>query len=141
VLNDTKQERHARYKHSSLLQKSVSYGQKSFITLAPGRDRCPKWWKEKLKQKLWIFKKISGNPFSDEKVALRIWCFSRKKMYFGQKMCFQKTKLLVIWAYPDYTECILSYFYKKNKNVAKSDAKKILIKNEKMTTDFCIFTV
>ncbi len=49
-------------------------------------------------------------------------------MYFVQKMCFQKTKLLVIWAYPDYTECILSYLYKKNKNVAKSDAKKDLNK-------------
>jgi hypothetical protein len=30
-------EKLARDKHSSLLQKSVHYGQKSFITLAPGR--------------------------------------------------------------------------------------------------------
>ena len=33
----TKLERLARDKHSSLLQKSVNYGEKSFITLGPGR--------------------------------------------------------------------------------------------------------
>ncbi len=55
-----------------------------------------------------------------EKVALKIWC---KKMFLDKKLCFQKTKLLVIGTYPDYTECILSYFYKKNKSVTKSDAK------------------
>jgi hypothetical protein len=32
----TKLEKHARDKHSSLLRKFVNYGQKSFITLAPG---------------------------------------------------------------------------------------------------------
>ncbi len=32
----TKLEKHASEKHSSLLRKFVNYGQKSFITLAPG---------------------------------------------------------------------------------------------------------
>jgi hypothetical protein len=36
VLHSGRLERHARDKYSSLLQKYVKYGQKSFIILAPG---------------------------------------------------------------------------------------------------------
>ncbi len=36
--DETSLERFARDKHSSLLRKSVNYGQKSFITLGPGQN-------------------------------------------------------------------------------------------------------
>ncbi len=41
VQHMTRLEKLAKYKHSSLLRKSVNYGQKSFITMDPGVNGIP----------------------------------------------------------------------------------------------------